>query len=291
MTIIRRAGRPRHFTVVPNDLVENERLTWEARGLLVFLLSKPDHWAVNRDHLAGQAPNGITMVRRILGELESHGYLRRIRTQEEGTGRVVWESVVYDSPIGALPTDGSSTGGERAALVSTQVVRTEGEEPSPPPVAGGADPRRDPAYRFEDFWQAYPQRNGKRVGKAKTLDRWKRLSYETKAEAFRAVRHYAAAVEALTTIAKDPERFLAADYWRDWIDGPGTADRREPVRPEEKTQAAAAERLARAQGPKCEECHGVGLVEPSPGEPAVTCPSCRGSGQVRLTDPENGGPS
>lgn len=167
--IIRRGERPRRWTTIPNDVLEDERLTWEARGLLAFLLSKPDTWNVNREHLATQAPNGVRSVRTILSALEAAGYLVRRRTKGDG-GRIVWECLVYDQPqtqpgtIGALPTggrsaDGSCTGGpsaggERAALVRTDLPSTEEakteEEPAPAPPARATetDPVKKQAHRL-----------------------------------------------------------------------------------------------------------------------------------------------
>ena len=54
--------RPRYnrFTVLPNDAVTNETLSWKARGLLAFLLSKPDHWRTTSSNLANMAPDGTS---------------------------------------------------------------------------------------------------------------------------------------------------------------------------------------------------------------------------------------
>jgi len=79
--------------------------------------------------------------------------------------------------------------------------------------------RRDPA--FENFWKAYPKRNGKKVGKAKTLKKWQGLDAEQKAEALHAVFFYADSKTAREGYAKDPERFLGPKddpYWLNWME-------------------------------------------------------------------------
>lgn len=157
--IIRRGVRPRRYTVVDNETIENENLTWEARGLLVYLLSKPDSWRINRDHLATQARNGVAMVRRILSELEENGYLVRQRVQGE-KGRIEWESVVYEVPAQTIglfsaggpatggsatdggATDGGATGGESAVIVMTEATSTEKQPPENPPSAFAEDADR-----------------------------------------------------------------------------------------------------------------------------------------------------
>lgn len=226
--IIRRAERPQTFTVIDNAIIEDRALTWEARGLLIFLLSKPDSWSINREWLVTQAPNGITAVRRCLAELEERLYLSRHRTNDPQTGRVVWESIVYDCPcaekaqvraIGAITTDGSATdgiptGGERAVLVSTDAVSTE-----------KAKPDLEPLYGFDQFWGVYPPRNGKRLERGKAEVQWRKMVLDDRRAAWRAAKNYARAVEAGLTIAKDAHRWLRDRCWADWMDGPGASDR------------------------------------------------------------------
>ena len=60
MTIIRRK-HDSQFTVVPNRIFEDDRLSIEAKGVLGYLLSRPHDWSVRHDHLQrelGLAANG-----------------------------------------------------------------------------------------------------------------------------------------------------------------------------------------------------------------------------------------
>ncbi len=85
MSIIRR-GTPvdRNFYVLDKSISEDSRLSWEARGLLIFLLGKPDDWSVSIEHLTGQAPAGKDKVGRILNELKTVGYVTCERRRGEG---------------------------------------------------------------------------------------------------------------------------------------------------------------------------------------------------------------
>ncbi len=94
------------------------------------------------------------------------------------------------------------------------------ELPSPDEIA---------TERFEEhFWPAYPKRNGKRVGKPKTLAYWKKLSVDDQRAAVMGVRNYAAACNAGMRYAKDPERWLRDRCWEDWQTA-AVADQRRPV--------------------------------------------------------------
>jgi hypothetical protein len=92
-------------------------------------------------------------------------------------------------------------------------------DPAPPSAAEVA------TQRFEDhLWPTYPKRNGKRLGKAKALAQWKRLSVDDQRAAVKGARNYAAACATGLTMAKDPERWLRDRCWDDWQD-PATPDR------------------------------------------------------------------
>lgn len=83
--------------------------------------------------------------------------------------------------------------------------------------------------RFEEhFWPTYPKRNGKRLGKARSLTEWKRLTVPEQRAAVLAARNYAAACTAGLTMAKDPERWLRQRCWPEWEE-PATPDRPKPA--------------------------------------------------------------
>ncbi len=137
----------------------------------------------------------------------------------------------------------------------------EREEPLPAPKGAEEDPERG----FEVWWAVYPQRNGKRIGKAKCRTKWRSFSLDTKHRIYAATRHYLAAVDAGSTIAKDPERFLAGRYWEDWVDGPGEAAQdAPPASPADGTAKGARnleERTRRVQeGTACPLCQDAGIV-------------------------------
>ena len=95
--MIIRAERKEKFTVVSNAALEDTRLSFRAKGMLVFILSKPDKWQVSERHLAEQGPDGRSAVASALTELERAGYLRRTRTRQTD-GTFAWQSTIFDEP-------------------------------------------------------------------------------------------------------------------------------------------------------------------------------------------------
>lgn len=116
-TFIRRAPHRTAYVVVANATVRDEALSWGARGLLVYLLSLPDDWRVRQADLVARAPEGRTVVERLLRELIDAGYLRR-SYEQTAAGRTV-EILVYETPEIAeqvdLDLDGSRESREPTA--------------------------------------------------------------------------------------------------------------------------------------------------------------------------------
>jgi len=97
--VIVRGPRPQHsFTVIQNSIIDDSTLTWKARGLLIFILSKPDHWRTNMKHLAAQSSDGYFSVQSGMAELEERGYIRRVKAQDK-SGRWSTTTIVHDHPV------------------------------------------------------------------------------------------------------------------------------------------------------------------------------------------------
>jgi hypothetical protein len=99
VTTIRIAKR-RRWVSVANDAVQDPRLSFRARGLLVYLLSKPDDWRASSASIARDGTEGRDAVRAAMNELLDIGYLRIERVKDE-RGR--WATVidVHEEPTGA----------------------------------------------------------------------------------------------------------------------------------------------------------------------------------------------
>jgi DNA-binding Lrp family transcriptional regulator len=82
------------FTRVPNVTINDQKLDLKARGLLVFMLSKPDGWTFRERALADQTGVSREQVRTALARLTAAGYVRRVRRIVDGKPRL--ETHVFD---------------------------------------------------------------------------------------------------------------------------------------------------------------------------------------------------
>lgn len=110
---------------------------------------------------------------------------------------------------GAMTPDIAPESGQPSGL-SQDRTETETEQ------TRAALPARE--LGFAEFWSVYPRRRGRKVGKERALERWSALDLASRRLAFKAAKRYAAACDAGETIAKDPERFLTRNWWRDWLE-------------------------------------------------------------------------
>ena len=128
---IHRSRHARGFTVLPNTLLQDRRLSYTARGLLTDLLSRPDGWREDGRRMADTSPQGRLAVAKALRELTAFGYYRVERVRQPD-GTFLSQAHVYDAPQAgpsAVPPDsGRSADGARGA----QPVKDRGKEPTLP---------------------------------------------------------------------------------------------------------------------------------------------------------------
>lgn len=110
--MIIRSTRPEsNFYLLDKTISEDKKLSWAARGLLIFLLGKPDNWRVSVEYLSQQTnesskKTGKQGIYSLLDELIDVGYVVRSDKQahDEKTGFLLgYDYTVYDSPCKAQP--------------------------------------------------------------------------------------------------------------------------------------------------------------------------------------------
>jgi hypothetical protein len=109
--MIRRTIKPTsNYYILNNATVSDKELSWAARGLLVFLLTKPDNWRVNPAHLVAETKSAIGKqsgrdhVYALLNELICAGYIAREQIRDEsgkidGTDYIVNEAKTKDGIV------------------------------------------------------------------------------------------------------------------------------------------------------------------------------------------------
>ena len=103
MPIVRVKKRPGDFFLMAKEPIEDTRLSWKAKGLLAYLMSKPNDWQVWVKDLIKRSTDGRDAVLSGLRELRNHGYATREQPRrKDGTLGPV-EYMVYESPQTGFP--------------------------------------------------------------------------------------------------------------------------------------------------------------------------------------------
>lgn len=139
-----------NFTIQSNAVIDDSRLSFRARGVLQWLLSKPADWRTRSIAIAAQSPReGRDAIRTAMRELEEFGYLTRERVQHaDGTFEMV--HTIHEIPVDTSaapgpgnPEDDSSGAGESGSTQRMGSPRTDTNTP-PNPQADASPIERAP---------------------------------------------------------------------------------------------------------------------------------------------------
>lgn len=101
--VIRVRKRPNNFVMLDKTFLEDDRLSFKAKGILAYLLSKPDNWKVIVGNLVKYSKDGKSAVYAGLKELKECGYYVKTPIRSEDGRRISrWESTVYEMPDSLL---------------------------------------------------------------------------------------------------------------------------------------------------------------------------------------------
>ena len=76
--VIRVRKSPNSFVTMDKSFLEDSRLSYKAKGILAYLLSKPDNWKVIVGNLVNYSADGKASVYAGLKELKECGYYEKV---------------------------------------------------------------------------------------------------------------------------------------------------------------------------------------------------------------------
>lgn len=96
---VKKTGKdPPPFTRIVNEALQDARLSFKARGLLAYMLTKPDHFRFYLDELMKHTTEKKDSIRSGMKELEQFGYVHRYAVKNERGKIMSWELDIYESP-------------------------------------------------------------------------------------------------------------------------------------------------------------------------------------------------
>jgi hypothetical protein len=161
MPIIRAAER-KSYSRLSNTIVNDARISLAAKGLWLFLLSKPDTWFITINGVASQIKERHTTIKRLLKELERYGYVERRKTSK-GKGQIETITTIFEEPFssGRFSSDENTSGENMGGIGITDEVNNKKVNKKELPLTRTRSPENpatdrqrgtrfnDPRYEYE----------------------------------------------------------------------------------------------------------------------------------------------
>ena len=87
------------FARVPKPLLEDPALSWKAKGILSYLLGKPQGWKAQVQDISNHGTDRGGSIRAGLKELRDAGYAKLVRVHGKDGKLVEWVLKVSDMPV------------------------------------------------------------------------------------------------------------------------------------------------------------------------------------------------
>lgn len=98
MAVFRVYKESGNFITVHKSFIHDDNLSWKAKGILLYLLSRPDDWRIYETELNKHSSDGRDSLRTGIKELEDAGYIHRTRRRNEKGQLREYEYQVFEQP-------------------------------------------------------------------------------------------------------------------------------------------------------------------------------------------------
>jgi hypothetical protein len=98
MSVVRIKKRENPYVQIDKRCLEDKRLSWRSKGILAYLLSKPDGWNVSVKDIWNNGKEGRNAVQDCLAELQEFGYAELVTKQAENGVFAGSEWVITEEP-------------------------------------------------------------------------------------------------------------------------------------------------------------------------------------------------
>jgi hypothetical protein len=148
--------KQRPYFSMNRNSAQDDRLSWEARGVLAYLLSKPDDWQVQIKDL--QQHCGRDKVRSILNELQEFNYLE-VEQVHDKLGKFARNQFrIHETPFTEKPLTAEPLTANPPLTYNRKKQNTEKD--SPAPKSAEPAPRNEMYDAIHAVWKYTAGRNG-----------------------------------------------------------------------------------------------------------------------------------
>lgn len=110
------------FITVANELIRSKDLTLQEKSLLIFILSHPENFAINKQYLYNSLPDSKGNIDTAYKNLQDKGFIHSKKLIGDGGKFIGWQHEVFETPKLEKPTIGKPT------LGNTEVGKTDSRQ-------------------------------------------------------------------------------------------------------------------------------------------------------------------
>ena len=196
------------FVMIDKRIFENEKLSYKAKGILGYLLSRPNDWVVMAVDIKNRSTDGKDSVASGIQELIEHGYIVKTEQPRQAGKFATCDYVVYECPIntesnrsGKTDTDKPQRKNRNGKTAATNTDNTKKENTNTLNVS------------FDDFWNLYDKKVG---DKEKIKTKWVKLKDSEREAIMNHLPLYKKS-QPNKKYRKDPSTYLNNKSWNDEI--------------------------------------------------------------------------
>jgi hypothetical protein len=89
----------RRYAAIPNEVMRNNDLSLDARGMIALMMGYSDDWTFYRDHLLEVAGIGRQKFQRVMVELQNAGYVELSAIKSANGAFIGKTYVIHDEPV------------------------------------------------------------------------------------------------------------------------------------------------------------------------------------------------
>ena len=98
MTTYRVKKESGNFVTIHKGFITDDRLSAKAKGILLYLLSRPDDWQIYTAEIKKHMKDGIKSINTGIHELIEYGYIKRSKKRQDNGVFNGYEYIVYETP-------------------------------------------------------------------------------------------------------------------------------------------------------------------------------------------------
>ena len=146
MSIIK-IRKQKNFSIISNIPLNDKSISFKAKGIWAYLMSKPEDWEVRVSNLINTSTEGRDAIYSGIKELVEAGYMNKIQHRDESGKMTGIEYQVFEDPVNRIskpltenPEADNPDSDNRTQLKTDNKIKTDDDKTGPPPQENEENP-------------------------------------------------------------------------------------------------------------------------------------------------------